>query len=117
MLDYATAKARDLPIPRKGHQRHYCVISDRKGRIVAEGSNLYEKTHTIQARFAERVGKPGAICLHAELHCLIKAKGRGDKLTVVRVGRSGEPRNSKPCAICELAIKESKNIKSVEYTT
>lgn len=80
---------------------------DKRGRLLAVGFNSYVRTHTIQAKYAKRAGKPNAIYLHAELDCLLKARKRGKihKLVVTRIGAKGFLL-AKPCPSCELAIKE-----------
>ena len=46
------------------------------GIPLSKGENSYKKTHPLQAYFAERVGHPQRIYLHAEILALIRA---GDK--------------------------------------
>lgn len=114
MLDYCIQKAREIPYVRH-QQRHYAVVVDGRGRIVSEGSNSYQKTHPQMAKVSKRLGLVKEFC-HAEQLALLRAKGRGCKLYVVRVDRNGNPQNSNPCPVCSFLIKESGNIKSVEYT-
>ncbi len=91
-----------------------CIITDKYGRVVGEGWNT-SKTHPIQARYAAKAGQHQKINLHAEIMALIKAKGRGHNLYVIRVTKNGFG-SSRPCSICQLAIREA-GIKNVWYTT
>lgn len=88
----------------QGSQR-VCAITTYKGRVTAIGLNSYVKTHPEQARLAKRVGHAGKQYLHAEVSALLKAK-KVDAIHVFRLGKDGKWRNARPCAICELAIKE-----------
>ena len=116
-LNYCIKKASELPC-KKRHSRHYAVLVNKKGHIVAESANSYSCTHTKQFYYAKRAGRPEAISLHAELACLLKDRNKkGVKLYVARVNSVGNPCYSAPCEICQLAISEHSNIKSVEYTT
>jgi deoxycytidylate deaminase len=91
------------------------TVYNKRGNIIAVGKNSYTKTHTIQSKYAKRVGEIHKVYLHAEIDALIKAQGKGYKIKIERYGKNGEPKNAKPCPICELAIKEA-GIKFVEYT-
>ena len=82
--------------------------------LVSEAYNNYTKSHPKQAMYAKRCGEPYKVYLHAEIAAIIKAKGKGYKIKIERYNNKGEPLPSKPCPICELAIKEA-NIKLVEY--
>jgi tRNA(Arg) A34 adenosine deaminase TadA len=90
---------------------------DRKGKLLSIATNSYKKTHPIQAYFANRVGQPAKIYLHAEIHAIIKA---GDKpiykMVVTRIGRNHKALNAKPCPVCQEAIK-AYGIPFVSYTT
>jgi deoxycytidylate deaminase len=97
----------------------------KKGRLVASAVNIEKKSHPIQAFYGERAsnihnndGLSQKIYLHSEVNCLIRSKGKGDTIIVARVGGNGgkELRNSKPCPICSLALKEY-GIKHVHYST
>ena len=115
MLDYAIEKAKQLPKER-GKQRVYAVVVDRKGRIVSESPNSYEKSHPKQKHYAVKAGcSEQKMFLHAEMRAIIQAKGKGHKLYVARVGYADVSLPAFPCPICQLAIKDS-GIKSVEVT-
>ena len=89
---------------------------NRRGDLIARAANSYSKTHPLQAKYAERVGKPKAIYLHAEIACLLKAGTQTvHRLMVERYYSNGEPALAKPCPICRLAIKDW-GVKLVEYT-
>lgn len=100
----------------KDQKRLYAVVTDKRNRIISEGSNSYIKTHPIQSRAAKQVGLDNKIYCHAELVALIRSKGKGNKLHVARVDSKGTPCNAAPCLICQQLIKEHGNIHSVEFT-
>lgn len=92
------------------------TVYDRKGRVLSKGINNYTKSHPLQARHAKMAGVPEKIMLHAEIAALVKIKrGTPYKISITRYNKSGKPVIAKPCAICELAIKEA-GIILVEYT-
>lgn len=88
---------------------------DKRGRLLSIGHNSYVRTHTLQAHYAKKAGRPQAIYVHAELAALMKARQRVHKLVVVRYNRDGSPGNAKPCEICQLAINAFK-VKEIEHT-
>ena len=90
------------------------TITNKKGVVVAKSTNSYSKTHPTQSKYATKCGEPYKVFLHAEIAAIIKAKGQGYKIKVERFNKHGNPLPSKPCPICELAIKEA-GIKIVEY--
>lgn len=81
------------------------------------GKNSYIKTHPRQAYYAEKVGLPSKIFLHAEIHAIVKCKNieKAHKIVVLRFDSTGNPVNAKPCPVCESAIKET-GIKVIEHT-
>jgi cytidine deaminase len=85
------------------------------GRTVASAFNV-SKSHPLQYKYAKKVGREEAIYLHAELLCIIRAKGRGDTLIVARVGKNGEVKLAKPCSICMEAIRHETDIRVIHYT-
>ena len=101
----------------KGTKRHHitALAYDRKGRLLAVGTNSYTKTHPLQAKFAEKSGKPGAVYLHAEIAALVKAKGKVHRLVVLRYGSKGQPLLAKPCKACQLALTHY-GVKEIEHT-
>lgn len=115
MLDYVLERCKTLPYVR-GQYRLYAIITDKKGRIIAESANSYTCTHPKQYYAAKRMGKPLKQYLHAEAAALIKSKGKGCKLIVARVKSDGTPANAKPCCVCEELIRLHGGIKSIEYS-
>lgn len=93
------------------------VIYDRKGRVLSIGKNSYVKTHTLQAKHAEKVGLPDKQFLHAEIHAITKCKdlSKAHKILVTRYGKAGQPLLAKPCPVCQSAL-EAVGISVIEYT-
>ncbi|MEK9913396.1 MAG: hypothetical protein VW580_05680, partial [Flavobacteriaceae bacterium] len=93
------------------------TLYDKRGRKLAVGKNSYTKSHPLQGKFAEEVGKPDAIFLHAEIDALRKCKDWTAirKIVVERYDRDGNPRLAKPCRVCQHAI-DSIGIPIVEFT-
>ena len=94
------------------------IIYDKRGNILSIGKNSYVKSHTIQAKYAKKVGKHEAIYLHAEIHAITRCSNLKDahKIAVFRYNADGTPANAKPCPICEAAIRDMTNIKFIEHT-
>ena len=99
------------------NQRMHIVatVYNKKGHIIAQARNSYTKTHPKQAKFTALAGNPKAIYLHSEIAALVKCREKPYKISIVRYLKDGTTGNAKPCAICELAIKES-GVKFVEYS-
>lgn len=93
------------------------VIYDRKGRVLSIGRNSYVKTHTLQAKHAEKVGLPDKQYLHAEIHAITKCKdlSKAHKILVTRYGSKGQPLLAKPCPVCQSAL-DAVGIRFIEYT-
>lgn len=93
------------------------IIYDKKGNILSIGKNSYIKTHPLQARLANSVGKPKSIYLHAEIDAIIKCKdiSKAHRIRVIRVLKNGEYGNACPCSICREGISKTP-IKEIEYT-
>lgn len=92
------------------------VALDKRGRVLSVGKNSYVKTHTVQAHFSNKVGRPHAVFIHAEVDALLKARGDVHTLRVFRYSSDGSARLAKPCAACMLAI-EHFGVRVVEWTT
>jgi tRNA(Arg) A34 adenosine deaminase TadA len=108
--------ALDSAQPETGRYRIAAAVLDRKGKILATGTNSYVKTHPRQAELAKKTGNSHRHWLHAEVAALVKVKnGIPAKIVVVRVGNAGELRLAKPCPVCMMAIKQA-GIESIEYT-
>lgn len=88
---------------------------NKRGRLLSVGTNSYTRSHTKQAAYGFRTGKPKAIYIHAELDALLKARGKVHKLVVIRYNKKGEPVCARPCPACQLAISEFQ-VKKVEHT-
>lgn len=86
---------------------HICFALYRK-MIVSVGRNSYSKSHPTQAKWANKVGETKKNCLHAELHCMIRARSKIDSLFVFRLNKQGKWLQSKPCKICTAAILATK---------
>lgn len=116
LISYAIDKACQTPY-KKGQQRHYAVIADKRGRVLSEGENSYTKTSPKMKRAGERVGLPDKVFWHAECKAIysLKEGAKAYKIVVVRVDSEGNPVHSAPCPLCQALIKEA-GIKVVEYT-
>ncbi len=89
---------------------------DKKGRMLSSAYNSYKRSHPLQQYFAEKVGKPECIYLHAEILAILRAKGKQiHTITIERYSSEGVPLNASPCIICREAIKAF-NIKQVIHT-
>lgn len=91
-------------------------VANKKGVILSYGMNSYEKTHPIQARYAELTNNKEHIYLHAEIAALVKNKSKkAKKMYIVRLFRNGQFADASPCPICIAAIKEA-GIQKIIYT-
>lgn len=79
--------------------------------------NDYVKTHPYQKKLADKVGFPHKIYIHAEIHAILKCRNinKAHSIFISRYDFKGNPKNAKPCEICQEAIKLAK-IKHIEYT-
>lgn len=114
MLDLAIRKAQELPY-KKGQSRVYSIITDKRGRIVAQAANDYSRTHPMMHRASRKLGLLKDYC-HSEQLAIVRARGRGCKIYVARVGASGQPLPAYPCPVCRELIREAGHIKSIECT-
>ena len=115
MIDRAIEKAREIP-KKRGQRRVYCIITDKRGRIVAESSNSYSQTHPYQKKMCHLAGFEDKEFLHAETAAIIKSKGKGCYLYVARVDAKDRVCLAKPCPMCEEAIKLHGNIKKIYHS-
>lgn len=111
IFDIAISVAKDSPSKKK-----VGAVLLNRNRVVCTATNLEDKSHPIQARFAQRVGLCEKIYLHAEIAALVKCREECDTIIVARVNPSNKLRMAKPCPICSLALKEA-GIQKVYYTT
>ncbi len=93
--------------------RAYCY--DKRGRLISEGRNNYDKTHPLQAHFAKIVGEEDKIYLHAEISALLRSRGKQvHKIHVERIQNEATAL-AEPCPICMEAIKAF-GVKVISYT-
>lgn len=107
-----------IPKGIKEKRKRYTIIAcalDKKGKVLSIKTNNYRCSHPKQKYFADLVGRPEAIYLHAEIASLISAKKEVHKLMIARVDAYGNPVPAKPCPICQKAIEEY-GVKIIEYT-
>ena len=93
------------------------IIYDKRGRVLSIGHNSYVKTHPLQAHYAKLKGVKDKIFLHAEIHAIARCRNiqAATKIVITRFGAKGEPRNAKPCEICQEALLHTP-IRNVVYT-
>jgi tRNA(Arg) A34 adenosine deaminase TadA len=111
IFDLAVEVAKSSPSKKK-----VGAILLNKNKVIVSATNLETKSHPLQAKFANRVGLDPKIYLHAEIAALVKCRDECDTIVVARVNPQNKLRNSKPCPICSLALKES-GISKIYYTT
>tara|TARA_S200002703_G_scaffold151548_1_gene151102 strand:+ start:44 stop:445 length:402 start_codon:yes stop_codon:yes gene_type:complete len=94
----------------------------RHGAILVKGNNVLNaaSNKNAHARFGKRFRRrdKGDSTYHAELGCVLgldRSVTRGADLYVVRVGRAGALRLSKPCHMCEAALRHV-GIRRVYYS-
>ena len=95
---------------------------DKKGVVLASALNDYFKSSPYQKSLSLRAGlSEMRTSVHAEVLCLVRAKRlhpnkRVHTLLIERYDSEGKPRLAKPCASCELAIRDSE-VQVVLYTS
>lgn len=102
MLSYALHRATHHLS--SGKQKVWAVAIDKRGNLIAEAGNLYQKSHPAQAKYARMSGSPDKCFLHAEMLCMIRAAKTGKlvhTLYVARAGVGGKAMNAKPCVVCQ----------------
>ena len=76
-------------------------------QVLAKEHNSYQITHPLQRFFAQQVGQPSKIYLHAEVRALIaaslKSSCKNKTLYVERTDEVGNIHLAKPCIICVYA--------------
>lgn len=114
-IQLALSEAKKIPY-KQGEKRHFAIITDKKGHVVSMAANSYTCTHPVMHKASRKLGMVKDF-LHSEVLALLRDKNqRGHKLTVVRIGKNGEPMPSTPCCVCWSLIKEAGHIKCVEWT-
>lgn len=89
---------------------------DKKGRLLSEGANNYNKTHPLMLYFAKKVNLHEKIYLHAEVQALVRCGDKKPhKIVIERYNEDGSPALAKPCPVCAEAIKAF-GVKEIEYT-
>ena len=93
------------------------IIYDKHGRALSIGKNSYTKTHPIMLKYANKVGRPHKVYLHAEVDAILKCKNldRAYKICVYRYDSKGNPLPAQPCPIC-MSVIELTPIKIIEHT-
>jgi tRNA(Arg) A34 adenosine deaminase TadA len=93
------------------------IIYDKRGRVLSIGKNSYYKTHPLQHFHSHKVGLPEKQFMHAEIHAIVRCKklSAAHRIEVLRFDKEGNPRNAKPCPVCQSAI-EAAGIKIVHHT-
>jgi cytidine deaminase len=101
----------------KARQNIIATVRDKKGNILAVGANSYTKTHPIMFAFANKLGIPHKVYLHAEVAALVKAikYGKPYSIEVERYDKKGSPKDASPCVICQEVIKFF-GVSKVTYT-
>ena len=111
MLDKALSLASALPY-KKGQQRVGAIATDKRGRVLAERTNSYTKSHPLQKAYSLKASEnEHKHYLHAEVATIIAAQrlngGKIHRLYVARSSKKGQHLPSKPCKVCAMAIKEA----------
>lgn len=95
------------------HKTRHGSVLFKNGRIIQSGRNQYCGMHRLRHFTTRRIWS-----LHAEMDVIAglpKYVTKGATLVIVRVSRSGELANSKPCNICMSLIRRS-DIKNIIYS-
>jgi deoxycytidylate deaminase len=109
-------------IKRKHIPRKQFVLTattfDKKGKVIAHGTNNYNKSHPLQKHFSLLAGESEKKCvLHAELSAILQSRGKViESIFVQRFAADGTYALAKPCPSCQQAIKAF-GIKKVMFTT
>ena len=93
MLEYALSKCNEHES--YGRVNVYAVLTDKRGRILAENGNLYNKSHPAAQKYAIKTGQSEhKSFLHAEIRTLLAYRGRHKhlKLYVASMDRNGNIR-------------------------
>jgi tRNA(Arg) A34 adenosine deaminase TadA len=109
-----------IKIAKKTNTKQYnfvSIITNKKGKIISIGINSYNKTHPLQAKYADLTNQPEKIYLHSEIDALTRLSldSIPHSIYIARVDKSGNIHPAKPCIICKLALRTSGIFKI--YTT
>jgi len=116
ILRIALKHCKEAGDPGNHRFRVSAIITDNKGKIISSAINSYDKTHPLQAGYADKVNRPTKIYLHAEIAALVKCRKAPHTLYVSRFFRNGKFALAKPCPVCEMALREA-GVKKVVYTS
>ena len=95
----------------KKRYRIEAIARDKRGRVISRGVNSYVRTHPLQSFFAQLVGEPYKVFIHAEIDAIVKAKDKTiHSLEVINNSSSLLPH---PCLVCKKAIEVYK----IKYLT
>ena len=101
-------------------RKRYVILAkcyDKRKRLMSVGENSYSKTSTVMSYFAEKVGLPAKVFLHAEVQSLLRCKDKKPyRMTIERYDNEGNFALAKPCTVCTEAIK-AWGISVIEYTS
>ena len=115
MLKYALSKCNEHES--YGRVNVYAVLTDKRGRILAENGNLYNKSHPAAQKYAIKTGQSEhKSFLHAEIRTLLAYRGRHKhlKLYVASMDRNGNIRCAFPCKMCYAYIKDTEQQLSIK---
>jgi tRNA(Arg) A34 adenosine deaminase TadA len=96
----------------------------RHGAVLARGSRVVNVSHNKNSfcsfgrRFRNSEIQHGHATLHAEIGCILgldRSKTEGADVYVARVGKRGNLKMSKPCPMCEAALRHV-GVKRVIFT-
>lgn len=105
-----------MDVPPRVRHRIKASVFDKRGTLISQAVNSYEKSHPLQAHFARLCGKPDSIYLHAELAALLKCGlKRPHSIFVERYKKDGTPGMARPCIICQAALRHW-GVKHIQYT-
>jgi tRNA(Arg) A34 adenosine deaminase TadA len=103
---------------------HSTFNGPRHGAVLARGSRVVHVSEnknnfcSFGRRFRKCDIQPGHSTVHAELGCILgvdRRKTEGADVYVARIGKRGEFKMSKPCPMCESALRHV-GVKRVIFT-
>ena len=110
-------KAIEIASLLEGNKYKLCaIITDKRNKILSIGVNSFVKTNPLQKKYADRLGEPDKMFIHAEIGAIINLP-YGSKPHNIYVARVNRKKSflAKPCPICQLALKEI-GIENIYYT-
>ena len=104
-------------------KKRYAITAsafDKRGRCIYTSGNSYSDSSSLMRYYAMKSGHPLKVFNHAEIACIyhasVRLRQKIHKLVVLRFDCTGALKNSKPCPVCDYAIKDM-GIKEVYYST